>query len=367
MLFLTGCWDRWEIEERGFILGAGLDLAEDAQGIKPVYTITLQKVLPGQAGFGEDGGGGGEMEPVYNITSENTSILAGIREMASRTHREPYLEDLLVIVVGEDLASYDLHAPLNFFLRNPRLRWNVHLYVTPGEAKDILQIKPGQEQVSAIYISRLAENDHRTSIFPHGSNLGEVGAKLKTGDSFVLARIEGLDQEAKLAGSAVIKENRLVGWLDEDETVGLRFLAREVRAGMVVPVSVDQVKKVFRLAGVRIHCWPQLVNGEMRIVYNVWVEGDLGEDHHRHRGFDIEYLQEIEEKVAAQIKIWMRTALARLQQEYQADVVGLGRQVEKRFPGWWKEAKDKWEEELFPYIPVDINVSAYIRRSGVAQ
>jgi len=364
LLFLAGCWDRWEIEERGFIMGVGLDLAKERPEAEPVYAITLQKVLPGQAGFGARGqGGGGQGEPVYNITTLNPSIFAGIREVATRVYRQPFMDKLLIIVVGEDLARRDLQKPLDFFLRNPRLRWNVRLFVTSGEAREIIAINQIQEPITSIYLSRLAENDHHITHFPPRSNLGDADPALKTGKSFVLARIEGSEKEAKLAGAGVFKRSRLVGWLDEFETSGLRFLTGEVRGGAVA-VTLRQEGHIFRIAGVRVNCWPRVVNGELRFAINVWLEGDLAEDQSRQRAMEIGYLQEIEERVAAKVKTWMEAALVKLQREYRADVVGFGRQVEKRYPDWWQEVKDEWEEELFPHVPVDINVQAFIRRSG---
>lgn len=44
-LFATGCWDRVEIEERGFVVGAGIDVAGEDDADK--YILTFQFVIPG--------------------------------------------------------------------------------------------------------------------------------------------------------------------------------------------------------------------------------------------------------------------------------------------------------------------------------
>ncbi|HEU5141468.1 MAG TPA: hypothetical protein VFT51_15950, partial [Bacillales bacterium] len=47
----TGCWDRVEIEDRGFVTAIGLDLVEQGHGDKhPIYAVTSQLVVPSAVG-----------------------------------------------------------------------------------------------------------------------------------------------------------------------------------------------------------------------------------------------------------------------------------------------------------------------------
>lgn len=73
--FLTGCWDRYELENRANILGLAIDMAEEHElreepevthrlGHFPdekrdqFYKVTAQIALPGKIKLGPEGGGG---------------------------------------------------------------------------------------------------------------------------------------------------------------------------------------------------------------------------------------------------------------------------------------------------------------------
>lgn len=116
---LTGCWDRVEIEEIGFVLGVGIDLqkkedveerAERAAPGKPEgkrrYLLTQQIAIPGglQGGQGS-GAGGADQKAYYNIVSEGDTMFEMVRSVAARTSRTPYYEHIKIIIISEEIAK----------------------------------------------------------------------------------------------------------------------------------------------------------------------------------------------------------------------------------------------------------------------
>lgn len=116
---LTGCWDRVEIEEIGFVLGVGIDLqkkedveerAERAAPGKPEgkrrYLLTQQIAIPGglQGGQGS-GAGGADQKAYYNIVSEGDTMFEMVRSVAARTSRTPYYEHIKIIIISKEIAD----------------------------------------------------------------------------------------------------------------------------------------------------------------------------------------------------------------------------------------------------------------------
>ena len=62
MLILSGCWDEVEIEQRGFIFGVALDLAEEQSSSEENIELTSQFIIPQNLTSSTGSGGSG---PAY--------------------------------------------------------------------------------------------------------------------------------------------------------------------------------------------------------------------------------------------------------------------------------------------------------------
>lgn len=371
MMALAGCWDRWEIEDRGFVTGVGLDLAPPEAGQPSAYRVTMQIVDPkatsgGKAGGGGGGGGGAETQPFWNLTSTSRSVFEAVREAGTRSDREPYFEHMRVIVIGEDLARHGIREALDFFSREPEIRWKVRVYVTPGEARKVLEVKPRQEVINATYLFDLAQNELRINVFSPMTDLGMVARALNDGTAVVLPRVEPGKEEVRLAGSAVFKGDRLAGWLDESETRGLRWVKNRVRGGTVV-VQHQGEAHAFSIDASRTRVRPRLVDGYLSFTVDIWTEGYLAEDQSRGETFDSDFIDGLQRDLARQVEREVREAVRKAQQDFMVDIFGFGRELERRFPGVWKQIEDRWEEEIFPAVPVEVRARVYIRRIGVVR
>lgn len=117
-LLLTGCWDRIEIEERGFVVGIAIDMPKtkeigkkqekespDKPKAKGRYVLTQQMVVPGElSGSGNAQGGTGSGKAYLNVTAEGETLFDIIREVAARTSRSPYYVHFKTLVISEEVA-----------------------------------------------------------------------------------------------------------------------------------------------------------------------------------------------------------------------------------------------------------------------
>src|SRR5690606_19541113 len=96
-LGLTGCWDRVEIDQRGFVVGVGIDAApepenEEQQAKKgKKYRGTYQIIKPSglSSTTGGKGGGGGQ-DTHFDITVEEDSLPAITSRISTRVGRSPF-------------------------------------------------------------------------------------------------------------------------------------------------------------------------------------------------------------------------------------------------------------------------------------
>src|SRR5690625_4920679 len=89
LIILSSCCYSTNLEDRGFIIGAGIDI-EHVDIDHPEYIITNQFVIP--SGLTNPMQGGGDGKAFLNITAKGTSIYQTNQDTAKRTSKVPFFE-----------------------------------------------------------------------------------------------------------------------------------------------------------------------------------------------------------------------------------------------------------------------------------
>ncbi|MBC7335948.1 MAG: Ger(x)C family spore germination protein, partial [Clostridia bacterium] len=172
----------------------------------------------------------------------------------------------------------------------------------------------------------------------------------------------------KLSGAAAFKGDRLVGWLNERETRGLLWVKGEVRGGTVVVPQPEVQGKFATLEILRAKSKvrPVKKDGKVAIAVKVETEAELREaqaflDPVNNR----ELLASIERRLATAIRSEILAAVRRAQADLRSDIFGFGATVHRSLPRDWRRLRDNWDG-LFPSLPVEVEVKARLRRSGLA-
>ncbi|HHX51049.1 MAG TPA: hypothetical protein GX711_06390, partial [Clostridia bacterium] len=162
--------------------------------------------------------------------------------------------------------------------------------------------------------------------------------------------------------------DRLVGWLGEEEIAIYRWIINQVEGGAVTFSSeeqgmnlVDAYRPVTTMSSIR----PRLHNGEMQILVKIKSEGDLVEKQQPADILVAGNLQQIRAAVEKEVEKRVKLLVEKVQREFQLDIFGFGEEINRRYPKVWNEIKDRWEEEIFPVVPVEVQVDLDIRRIGV--
>ncbi|RKJ45764.1 Ger(x)C family spore germination protein, partial [Butyricicoccus sp. 1XD8-22] len=167
----------------------------------------------------------------------------------------------------------------------------------------------------------------------------------------------------KFDGMAAFKENKLVGWLNEDESKGLNYTQGNVQNTIIV---IDQSDGQVGI---------ELINSTAEIIPHVHGSGPPsievkieGEANIAEANTDLDLMtdhifSELEEKTNEDIREKITQGVEKSQKRYKSDIFGFGEQIHKKAPDKWNEIKMNWKE-MYPDIKVDINVNIKIRRVG---
>ncbi|HWI62804.1 MAG TPA: Ger(x)C family spore germination protein [Symbiobacteriaceae bacterium] len=378
-LLLTGCWDRREIEDVGFVMAVGLDKAKE-KALALTVQIAIPRNITVSAGGGAGGGGGGasgEKPPVLVQTVEADSITEALRDLETLVNRRVSFVHTLVVIFGKELAKDDIAPHLGILTRFRQFRRGMMVMVAEERAAEILTTRPRLEENPAVFLEDLTRRAHeRTAraprvdlhhfLLPYESLAQEPVmpiVRLHTASP-------GLEhktlQKAQLEGTAVFKGGRMVGELTGDESEMFLVLTDQTRAFVeTVPRRTKNGKIALEVTVEGTETKVSLQGGRPSLSVSIVTEAELREiQGEAPEIVTIDGLRELEERVAGQLTTRANALVKKLQTEMKVDIVGFGHSVRGRFIDWPAWEAYNWPKR-FPETKIEVSVKTMIRRVGM--
>jgi spore germination protein len=369
ILFLcSGCWDAIEIEQRGFVIGTGIDL-NDEKNLKEdaPLKLTQQFVVPSGLGMNADSG---QALAFQNIVSSGNTMFETVRRVAARTSRSPFYEHIKLIVFSERVAKSDYFPDvLDYFLRYPEMRRGTQVMITPENAFEILEVRPANEKLPTMYIQSISKNNYKNARMIPATRIGDLHEKLLDNNSFMVQMVKKMnEEEVKIAGHAVFNghSDKLVGFIGEEATEGVNFITGEIEGGLL-EAKVDDDIVVYELEEVKTDITPSYTSPD-DITFKVKIEtsGSIPETY---KSFDLlkdQDWENIEHAIEKRVYEFTEIALQEIQKKLQTDIFTFGETLSVKYPHEWEKIKDKWDngENYFKEAKVDVTVTSVISKSG---
>lgn len=389
VMILTGCWDAIEIEDRAIVTSLAIDkyipspsqeieeegrLPNDVSRNRFIFTYGLPSAMFLQ-------GKGEEANIVYQTVGEN--LFSASRIMATRLGMQVFLGHLDAIVIGESVAkdSHLFREILDAIERDSLITRRASLVIAPESAAEVLKVQQSLLPFTGDFITKIFRNKDRSYRSGTG-NIGHVLENLYATGATTISRIIPGKEDLKVAGAAVIKDYQLRGWLGEIETRAVEIIkGRPVDAGIsieygktdarivsgeaahghdyhIIPIRLEYKTTKFHLQGedpisIRIEV---IADGGIQQFY-FDPEQDL---------LNPELIHRVEEKASKAIQEELEGTIKKLQEEFQTDVIGVGRYISRYHPKLWKKIEKEWKE-TFPTIEIVVDVKMQIRRVGLSK
>jgi spore germination protein KC len=388
-LATSGCWDYQEINDLAIVLAAGVDSHREG-GVQLLVEIAKPEQMAGNGG----GGQGSSGKPIEILESVGSTIHQAQRNLHWRSSRDVYWAHKQVLIIGEDLARQGIAPLLDWFERDHQARHSIPLLVTNGPVRNVFQAQPELESTLAEEIIMLIEHMEKQSQGygtmlkdflhclssqvqhpvtgrleviqkeePHGGSLAGAGIG---GGQGAGGGMEPVPPRAlRLAGLAVFKGDRLVGWLDERETRGFRWIIGEVK-GALVDVTVPgepQNKVTLEIARADSVIIPQVKGEQLTFTVRVKTQAAIGQ-YEGTLALSPGLFSTLEAACSAVIRKEMEDSLERVQREYRVDIFGFGKELRRRYPNVWRKWEGKWDSQ-FPLLPIEVVVESKITNSGL--
>ncbi|EOD01684.1 Ger(x)C family spore germination protein [Caldisalinibacter kiritimatiensis] len=377
ILVLSGCWDKVEIDDRAFVSTVGIDLykgerEKDTEGKGQIekpkdssrnrYTITY--VFPNLDSIGKNAVSDKRR---FVFSSVGSNPYQTTRQLSTQLDKVMFFKHMKTLIIGECVsrnADY-FKEIIDSVERNFEISRKTNVMIAEGQAKEVIKIEPETKPDTGALLSQISENQNTARFNPQ--TLGDMLISLHFDGSTVVPRVIPGKDNIKVAGSAVIKDYRLVGWLGELENRAIMFVKDQVKGsiadveykGIVVPyiITDSSTKKTIELKEGNITA--DIFIGMEGFVeqYALDAEVDL---------LDEKTISAIEKLVEDEIQKEIEGTVKKLQKEFKADVIGIDMYISKFKPNLWEEIKNDWDE-IFPEMNIKVTVDAKLRRVGMTK
>ncbi|MGX4668860.1 Ger(x)C family spore germination protein [Cerasibacillus sp. JNUCC 74] len=373
LLFLTACWDRVEIEKRGFVVGSAVDLVDKKTDGTYELEVTNQFVIP--TGLENPSqGGGGEPTAYKNVTVRGESIFEIIREMAILSSEAPFFQHMKVVIVSEEIVREPqlFSKIIDVYIRDHEMRRGMKVAIAKNDkAKDVLEVMPVDEKVPALFIDSLMESNYKNASSLKHIHVGQLQELMLNDRSYTVPEVEIVSsKKLKYKDAAVIhaQDDKMVASLSDDETAGLSFLT-EPQQIAPINVNIDGHTVVVELfdgnPDIKVL---KADKNNIEVEISISVEGNIAEEHGFSDILTASFFKKVEKATEERVKELTEKTIEVAQKDLKVDFIGIGDVLFERHYKVWKEIKDNWDvgTNYFSKSKINVKVDATIRKTGAS-
>ncbi|MDP1455603.1 Ger(x)C family spore germination protein [Bacillus wiedmannii] len=352
LFFLTGCWDRTELNDLAIELGWGLDQAKNNK-----VEISAQFIIPSKMGMGQSGrSNAGKAVFIESGTGRDTH--EAVQMMQTKMSREIFRGHQRVILIGEKMAKNGLTPVLDAYSRDPDIRLRAGAFVIKGNtAKEFLKASIPLEAIPALgalkehmQIEALGDtsllnfliagtSDGITPILP--------AIKLNTSNKKGKTEVKGF----QIVGGAIFNNDfKLVGYLNMQEWLTTLWVVNRLSKQTITATSSKGNGNVsLYMTKINRKIIPTIQGDTIKCDVVFSGEGTIQENN---TNLDLSQPKNL-------------TLLEHvLEKQYETDIFGFGEAVHQKYPSEWKELKKNWSKQ-FRKVQVSVQTKLTIRRVGL--
>lgn len=380
IVLLSGCWDRAELQDLDIVSAIGID--EGSDDVENRYQVTVQIVNEGQISGATQTGQAG-MSPVTTYSATGSTISEAIRKIAPMAPQDLFFPHVQLMVIGEKMARNEgIQDLFDLIERDSKFRTLFPiLIVRDHTAKTLLQITTPLESIPSTKIVGGLESSKKVwgeyastradqviqQLNGEQANITGVVINGNPEEGNNLTNIQRITPEAdvEIKGLAIFKKGKLKEWLEEDTARGATWINNELTE-TIVNLDCEKDKKGLAVDIMRSNAKikSEIKNKKPVIHLTIRTEGHISEVHCPVDLSKHKTIEKLEKQLEKEIKEEVMLAIEAAK-EQKADIFRFGETINRKDPKLWKKIEGKWSDEIFPETEVNVNIKAFIRRSGL--
>lgn len=359
-VFFSGCWNYKELNMMTIVAGIAIDRGVDNTG----YRLTFEVI--------DTSGSGNETEvSSLLIQTDGLTIFDACRNALERSDKKLYFGACKTVVISEDLAREGITPILDWLRRDAEVRSTINIYISKEKtAAAILEYKSLTNPITSYSISKMANSNLKAlsksiyvQMYEANNMLNGEGIAL----SLPALKIEtNLDEKVPVfEGTAVFSADKLIGYLDSEETKYFSFFKEDISGGLLlICVDSDVQNASLEILGGNMSIKTEIIDGSSTFKLNISLKVALGELQTQEDCDTEEKLKELEEIAEETVCANVSLLIKKVQTEYASDIFGLGNALYQHEPAYWEEINQQWNEI---FASLDVSVDAEVNIVNTAE
>lgn len=372
MMFLCGCWDNVELNERAFVITLGIDKISKGERNKNEYNEYEKFKVTYEIVKSNDSEGEKEEESSQNkivkiVTS--SSLTGSIMDVEEVLNKNIYMGHLKLVVLGEELLKDKemVKEIIDVLERMPQITRKVLLMGSSTDSvESLLKVELKTQPMVGLYIFDLINNNAaQMSTIPVIDLNSFTRTVCNTNGNIIIPALSLDNNELVIKKSALIDNYSLIGWFDLKQTRAVyKGVKDTIRTQLTVEFNDTYVPCIIDKSKSKTDYYEY--NNKLVLKKEIKAEGYLTEYKFlsNEQLFNEKIIKTLEKKYSNLIEDEVLRAYDILQKIYNSDLIGVNFDLKKKNYKLWKKYTLDWNKS-FKDMLLDIDVDVEIRRIGM--
>ena len=373
LTLLTGCWNSNELDQLGIAVATGIDKNEQGD-----YSVVVQVINPSEIATEAPT----NRPPVSTYSTTGKTLFEAFRKLTTMSPRKIYFSQMRLVVLGNKLAEEGIMPALDFLYRDHEYRTSFYVSVARNApVESILSVVTPYEKIPANKIMHSFENVQAHWGTTKGVSIDKLisGIRSKGEDPVLgvvniigeesvgnnMSNVENVDAPTKLEIDtlAAFKGDQLVGWLTEEQSRGLNYVTGDVNSTIVTHPCEDDGNLSVEILRTQSSMKAEVKEGTTSVKILVQAEGNVAEVDCKVDLSRPEAIEKINEEVEKGIQNLIQSTITVAQDEFEADILGVGTVIHRDENRYWKSVEKEWDQK-FKEVDISVEVKVKVRRKG---
>lgn len=365
IFLISGCSNYRELNDIAIVSALGIDKSEN--GYKMVVQVMNTKKE------GQDTNSSGQQPKFTTYKTEGNTIQKMLRDTVLESPRRLYMSHMQLLIISEDLAKESINDILDWFARDSESRKQFYVLISRNDqTEEILNTLTAIETLNSKKIVNNVNTDNRflgvaedttfeniLSIYLNDKQemlLPSIKTIGPTNEGEENSNIEQSSPDTKilLAPMAVFKNDKLVGYLTEEESIAMSFIKNKIDTTIIEYKcnNEDYIASEIINSKTKLEVSSKGKNPELTIKING--SANINEINCHYNLEDHQVINKVENMLNKKVEKMIKKSIKDINKKYNSDIYGFEDIFYKDDPKYYQKIKNHWSNGSYSDLNIKV-------------